>query len=160
MEPQDALLTIAELAVGLLGFAGVVVAFRASSEPYADELQLLRLTGLMGSAASVLILAVLPLYSLAGTEPVAWDHLCGIQALVLASFAGYFLYRWRRLGTGSRFLGGIGVLVTFALAAYEFAGWARDGDFQQYLVGLQWQLVGAAILFVRMAQVSLVRPRP
>ena len=156
MQPQDALLTMSEVAVGLLGFGGVVVAF-SSTEARANELYRIRLAGLLGAAASVLLLSILPLYYLAAGESVAWDALCGIQGCAMGVFAAFFLREWYRLGTGSRVLGTIGVVGTSSLGVYELEGWLHDGDFQQYLVGLLWQLGVSTIMFVRMAQVSLSR---
>lgn len=157
MEPSDVFLTTAELAIAVVGFSGVVAAFRAKGEARGDELYRVRLTALLGVASTALVASLLPLYFLAGAEPVSWPALAGTQALLLWFYVGYFGWQWLQVRAGSRLFGLFGMLGTIALASFQTHGWLHGGDFQLYLSGLLWQLAIAAIVFVRMAIVMLVR---
>ncbi|MBW2509382.1 MAG: hypothetical protein JRE81_12175, partial [Deltaproteobacteria bacterium] len=60
MDPNEALLTIAEIAIATIGFAGIMSALRPSSSQSADAMHRLRLRLMVEASASVMIFAFLP----------------------------------------------------------------------------------------------------
>lgn len=159
MEPYEALLETSELALGLLGFGGVVVAFSGAPEEQGEALYAGRLAGLLGSSANALIFSILPLYFHAASDPVPWGTLSLVQGLVLVLFAAVHALLWYRSGAGSWVIGLLGMSGTLALAGFQFANWLGEGSFQAYLAAVLWQLFIPTVLFARMAQVLLTRRR-
>ena len=158
MEPGDVLLTLAEIALGLLGFGGLVGAFAGAQEEGAEWLFRRRLAGMLGAAVNALILSLLPLYWVMGDAVVPWGGLSMIQAVELISWGSFFAYGWWKAGVGNPVLGSVGCGGAWLLGAYEAYNFFVVGGFQIYLAGLLFQIVLPAILFARMAQVILAGP--
>ena len=75
MNPNEALLTIAEIAIATIGFAGIVSALRPKSSHGADAMHRLRLRLMVEASASVMVFAFLPfvLVGLVADEKI-WAH--------------------------------------------------------------------------------------
>lgn len=159
MDPSDALLGTAELAIGLIGFAGVVVALPSTAEARADDLHRIRLAGLLGSSTSALFVSLLPLAFLATGAEVSWSVFCFVQGLLLLAAAGYFVREWLRIVVGHRVFGAVAVATTSLLSLYQLTAAFTGATFQAYLTAVAWQIFIAAVIFVRMAFVSISRNR-
>lgn len=160
MEPVDILLGMAEIAIAILGFGGVVAAFAGAPEPGGEQLYATRLAGLLASALNALVLSLVPLYFASGGGAVPWGALSAFQALELFSFGGYFVYAWYKNPYGSAILGVVGIVGSGSLGWFQLQNFLYAGTFQTYFAGLIWQTLLPALLFARMAQVILTAGRP
>src|SRR5262249_20740682 len=105
MVAKDELLSIAEIAVALVGFSGLIVVFRARSM---DEMLPRDLSGLAmvvgsGSIALAFALLPLPLAYLDIAEEALWRGSCGAFGLGLAAASLLFIgVNWRLETAGHR----------------------------------------------------------
>ena len=100
MEPGEALMTAAQIAVALAGFAGVVVAFRSSSLHEWSLVDKYRLWLLLGSALIPLLSCLFGMLLLTiKPTPLSIWHWCSGFSLVLISAFG-FLSRRRQSELG------------------------------------------------------------
>jgi hypothetical protein len=98
MDISDALLTMAQVAVGLIGFSSVLIAL--SGEPnHWSSLDRYRITGLLGSSVCLLLVSWLPfVLTFFGVEDdVAWRSSAGIFSICLAAGMIGNLRNYRRL---------------------------------------------------------------
>jgi hypothetical protein len=159
----DVLLSMAEIAIGLAGFSGVVAAFSQSREfPAADRVRFLML---VGSTFGVVLFAFVPfLLELSGmSEPALWRWASGIW------IAGFFVGSPLVLA-GRRIIvakgrpapnWSVGLVLMVSVAAFlaQFANmmnWFTPGPVP-YLLGLLSGLVGSGAIFVYLV---LIRPDP
>ena len=159
LDPIDILLAMAEIAIAILGFGGVVAAFASAPEYGSKELFSTRLAGLLGSAMNALMLSLLPVYFAAGDAPVPWGGLSCLQAVELFSFSTVFAYLWYQNPYGNPVIGALGVGGTATLGGFQLYNFLYAGTFQAYFSGLLWQTLLPAFLFARMAQVVLTAHR-
>ncbi len=98
MTPDEALLTIAEIAIATIGFAGIVSALRPKAAHAADAMHRLRLRLMVEASATVMIYAFLP-FVLAGvfSEHRIWAIGSGILAFTSPIHVGSIYSRQRRL---------------------------------------------------------------
>ncbi len=165
MEPTDALLTIAELALGLTGFTGVVAAFRTRSGPWLPA-DAFRVFSLLSVSLGVLFLALIPL-SLAYfplSDEVSWRISSGLMTLFTVPGALVIISRIRRLDARSKqvlsrptiafivFGSALNALAQLLNAAGVFP----NTSFAIYFAGLVWLLFYSGLQFARLL---LVRPQ-
>jgi hypothetical protein len=99
MVARDELLSIAEIAVALVGFSGLIVVFRARSVDQMLPRDLSGLAMVVGSGSIALAFALLPLplaYLDIG-ENELWRGSCCVFGLALAAASGLFIEVNRRL---------------------------------------------------------------
>ena len=149
MDPNEALLTIAEIAIATIGFAGIMSALRPSSSHAADAMHQLRLRLMVESSASVMVFAFLPfvLLGLVDSEKI-WTLGSGILAITCPLLVGSVYVRQRRLfGTGliretllfDSFVVVMAVLVEIALIV-NCLGTLFESRFAAYLLGVLFPL--------------------
>ena len=158
MDPNEALLTIAEIAIATIGFAGIMSALRPSSSHSADRMHRLRLRLMVEASASVMIFAFLPfvLLGLVDSERI-WALGSGVLATTSPLLVGSIYVRQRRLfGTGliretllfDTFIVIMAALVEIALIV-NFLGLIFDAHFAAYLLGVLFPLGVAVAMFIR-----------
>ena len=98
MNPNEALLTIAEIAIATIGFAGIMSALRPKSSDSGDAMHRLRLRLMVEASASVMIFAFLPfvLMGLVDSEKI-WALGSGVLATTSPLLVGSIYVRQRRL---------------------------------------------------------------
>jgi len=158
VNPNEALLTIAEIAIATIGFAGIMSALRPSSAHPADAMHRLRLRLMVEASASVMIFAFLPfvLVGLVDDEKI-WALGSGILALTSPFLVGSIYVRQRRLfGSGliretllfDTLVVAMAVLVEIVLIV-NFLGVLFESRFAAYLLGVLFPLSVAVAMFIR-----------
>ncbi len=158
MDPNEALLTIAEIAIATIGFAGIMSALRPSSSHSADAMHRLRLRLMVEASASVMVFAFLPsvLLGLVDSEKV-WALGSGILAITSPLLVGSIYVRQRRLfGTGliretllfDSFVVVMAGLVEITLIV-NFLTEFFESHFAAYLLGVLFPLAVAVAMFIR-----------
>ncbi|MBW1843005.1 MAG: hypothetical protein JRE38_01770 [Deltaproteobacteria bacterium] len=158
MDPNEALLTIAEIAIATIGFAGIMSALRPSSSHSVDAMHRLRLRLMVEASASVMIFAFLPfvLQGLVDSESV-WTFGSGILAVTSPLLVGSIYVRQRRLfGSGliretllfDTFVMASAVVVEIALIV-NCLGIFFESHFSAYLLGVLFPLAVAVAMFIR-----------
>ena len=165
MDAFDTLLTLAEVSLGLAGFAGIVVVFGRGpgALPPADSL---RLAALVGASFGTLFLSLIPIaLGFVGVpEPDLWQW---SSAIMVAGVVPAHLFGLSRLRRHWAELVEVIPVYMLPFAAFAFlanlvaqicnalgVGWVPS--FGVYLFGLILYLLFAAIQFARML---FVRPR-
>ena len=158
MNPNEALLTIAEIAIATIGFAGIMSALRPSAARSADAMHRLRLRLMVEASASVMVFAFLPfvLMGLVDSEKT-WALGSGILAITSPLLVGSIYVRQRRLfGTGliretllfDTFVVAMAVLVEIVLIL-NWLGVFFESRFAAYLLGVLFPLGVAVAMFIR-----------
>lgn len=159
MNPSETLLTIAEISIAVIGFAGIVSALRPRSSPHADAMHRLRMRIMIETSAYVVVFAFFPLL-LAGLD-LPKDVVWGVGSALLAATAPIqvsSIYVRQRSLFGSALLRetllfdastiGLAVLVECALIA-NATGLFFEPRFAGYLVGVLFPLWAAVAMFIR-----------
>lgn len=159
MNPSETLLTIAEISIAVIGFAGIVSALRPRSSPHADAMHRLRMRIMIETSAYVVVFAFFPLL-LAGLD-LPKDVVWGAGSALLAATAPIqvsSIYVRQRSLFGSALLRetllfdastiGLAVLVECALIA-NATGLFFEPRFAGYLVGVLFPLWAAVAMFIR-----------
>lgn len=149
MEIQDAVLTIAEIAVALAGFTGIVIIFGARKDSWSHD-EVLRLRTLLRSSLSALFLSFVPVIALnlELASVGAWE----LSALVIGSLmiVNLVVFHFRGRGT----------TLPWTQRAYYVGGWSVAGALVaasfgsllkpdvMVLLGLLWQLFIATQNFI------------
>ncbi len=158
MNPNEALLTISEIAIATIGFAGIMSALRSSSSHSNDVMHRLRLRLMVEASAIVMIFSFLPfvLLGLVDRDKI-WSFGSGILAITSPLLVGSIYVRQRRLfGTGliretllfDTFVMIMAVVVETALIVNCF-GTAFETHFAIYLLGVLFPLGVAVAMFIR-----------
>jgi hypothetical protein len=159
MNPPDAFQTVAEVAIALAGFSGLLVAFRKSAGPLSN-VQKYRMRILFSLSFGALFLSLLPAIIL--NLDVSEDKLWVYSSLAMSIYSSYFLAWW--LYSSRRtvkkypeifdrwvFLtmtaGHILILVLQLFVVFKLIDSGHAGIF---LIGLTWYLINASQQFVRM----------
>ena len=157
MDISSALLALAQVAVGLIGFSSVLIALSGEPSNW-SALDKYRITGMLANSICLLLLSLLPfLLSFLGVEDqCVWRSAAGVLAVLLMigmvmNFRGYLrLSDSNRGATRPRFVAAIyvvGALVLIAeLAAALGLLAAPEGI---YFLGLFFTLLLATYLIVR-----------
>ena len=157
METQGTLLTFAELAVALAGFAGIVTVFQSRGRSW-SAVDTNRLWMMLAFALATLLFSLLPLaWMFAGRSP--W-LVCSALLGCFAGFqgirssltlyqrpAGYNLYLVAFVATGGLSASAVQFLNVFDLVFGR--------GFTGYFLGLLWLVVGAAFFFARLVYVGM-----
>jgi hypothetical protein len=159
VNPSETLLTIAEISIAVIGFAGIVSALRPRSSPHADAMHRLRMRIMIETSAYVVVFAFFPLL-LAGLD-LPKDVVWGVGSALLAATAPIqvsSIYVRQRSLFGSALLRetllfdastiGLAVLVECALIA-NATGLFFEPRFAGYLVGVLFPLWAAVAMFIR-----------
>lgn len=164
IEGGQVLLTLAEIAVGLAGFSGVVAAFsRTRDFPPEDRVRFLML---VGGTFFVILLALVPfLFELGGmTESETWRWSSGVWLFGLVGFtplvvAGRrIIVRRGQPAPGWSLLLVAAVSLAAALAQLgNVLGWPYAPGPVPFLLGLMAGLLGSGSIFVYLV---LIRPGP
>ena len=98
MNANEALLTIAEIAIAIIGFAGIVFALRPAHSHVSDAMHRLRLRLMIEGSASVMVYAFFP-FVLSGilSEQQTWAIGSGFLAFTSPIHVGSIYQRQRRL---------------------------------------------------------------
>jgi len=154
MEGSDELLTIAELAIGLAGFAGLVVAFTHQGRLRATDR--FRFIALFSQALFVIVLAFVPFgFHHAGqVAPALWRASSGVMVVFWVCTAWWLNVRLRTDFSAeedlprSFFAALVGPPVfNLVLQIANFVGWPMEPGVLAYLVGLLIWLSVPALLF-------------
>ncbi len=157
MEAEDTLLTLAEVAVALAGFSGVVTAFQTRGRPW-SRFDSVRLWNLLRFSLALLFFSLLPLAWLAAGESpwVVCSAVFGLtaagQAIVSASFAIRRPPGTQPVVAASLAAGGLAAAIALSL---NTLGVLFERSFTGYLVGLLWLVVASAVFFVRLVYLGL-----
>jgi len=155
---HEALLSIAEIAIATIGFAGIVSALRPHTSPAADAMHSLRIRIMVEASASVMVFAFLPfvLSGMIESERV-WAIGSGVIAVTSPLHIGSVWARQRRLfGTVllrdtllfDTFVMALAMLVEVVLIA-NCLGWLFEPRFAAYLLGVLLPLGVAVAMFIR-----------
>ena len=158
MNPNEALLTISEIAIATIGFAGIMSALRTSSPRSTDAMHRLRLRLMVEASAIVMIFSFLPfvLLGLVDSDKI-WSFGSGILAITSPLLVGSIYVRQRRLfGTGliretllfDTFVVIMAVLVETVLIV-NCLGAVFEPRFSAYLLGVLFPLGVAVAMFIR-----------
>jgi hypothetical protein len=158
VNPNEALLTIAEIAIATIGFAGIMSALRPKSSHAADAMHRLRLRLMVEASASVMIFAFLPfvLMGLVDSERI-WALGSGVLATTSPLLVGSIYVRQRRLfGTGlirETLLFDTSVVVLAVMVEIVLVvnclGVLFEPRFSAYLLGVLFPLAVAVAMFIR-----------
>jgi hypothetical protein len=162
VDPTELLATIAELALGLAGFSGVMTAFMQRPGRL-TEVETYRIAVLLGASLGALFLALLPLALMQfGLEARALWRDAGLSMLAFAAVGGALYLRSSRrvarhapeIFNRSVFIGlAAGHVANFVLQVAALT--VLEPSPGPYVVGLIWFLLHAAVQFAR---ILLVQP--
>jgi len=156
IQPSDALTAIAEIAIGLAGFAGLIVTLRnrgLSSWPRSD---LVRLRFMLWLACATFFLALLPYISasLSLSDERTWAsaaYVLGAGLVAITVLTNILSWPIRhQLSKLWNTIYQVGSIVTAAIvlcSAFEIIGLPT---ISAYLIGLVWMLFYSTSLFVRL----------
>ena len=158
MNSEEALLTIAEIAIATIGFAGIVSALRPTTSHASDSMHRLRLRLMVEGSASVMVYAFLP-FVLSGVIPEQqiWAIGSGILAITSPIHVGSIYRRQQRLfGSAliretllfdtSVIIMAVGVETVLV---FNCLGLLFEPRFSGYLLGVLLPLGVAVAMFVR-----------
>ena len=158
MNPNEALLTIAEIAIATIGFAGIVSALRPKSSPAMDAMKRLRLRLMVEASAGVMVFAFIPFILLGLVDSgQIWSLGSGILATTSPFMVGSIYVRQRRLfGTSliretllfDTFVVVMAVLVEIVLIVNCLSTFFEP-RFAAYLLGVLFPLSVAIAMFIR-----------
>jgi len=159
MNESDVLLSMAEVAVTLLGFAAIVTVFRQSDTWRPDG----RFWAMITAGIGTLVFSLLPLPFLFGNiaSTATWrtcSALFGLYALGYCVFLTRMYRRDRATGSGNLPVFALlfgGSAFTCPLLLVSATGYLGDPQYWPYLVGLIWFQILTAIFFVRLLAVWL-----
>ena len=165
MDYQNALSTLAEVAIAITGFAGVVAVFGRRSSGHWSVVEQARLVALLGLSLAALLFCVLPfvVLSIPVSESSCWRSLSVLLAVALTVFTAQVVRvaiealrvprseREVSLLLSAIFLTG-DLLAIILLLANAFLGVVWP-----YLAAIIWVLARAAMTFVRMVMIPVGR---
>ena len=159
MDESDVLLSMAEVAIALLGFAAIVSVFRQRDTWRPDG----RFWAMVAAGIGTLVFSLFPLpFLFAGSEPAStWQTCNALLGLYALGYCVFLTGMFRRDRAAEApnvsifvvLFGGSAFTALFLLVSV--VGYLGDPQFWRYLVGLIWFQVLTAILFVRLLVVWL-----
>jgi len=164
MDYFEGLQTIAEVAVGIAGFGGIIVAITRNRDEW-ESWDEIRIWGVLVPSISAVLLALLPLgLSSAGLASDAlWRVASGI--MVAAGGLGFLAFGWRFRATLAegplhpvlgRVLSG-GSVLNLLCQASNAVGIGFRGSFSVYYFGLLWFLVYSGLEFISLVFLRVKR---
>ncbi len=170
MESFESRNTIAEVAVTLAGFAGLIAALAGASHQGLPPRQRIAFWLVLATSLATLILSFLPrvLFNFGLSEPTSWRICCGVLALVNFATLGLVIRVHRSLlaqGIPTQFATAYVVLPTpfgvFALLALATAvGIAPLDPYALFYAGLVISLAFACLIFVLFLFMRTPGPQP
>lgn len=156
MQYNDTLLTIAELAVALAGFASLVSVLGQRQDKGSRALDSFRLQAMLEMALRNAAFALIPLPFLqtGASDPTIWRILSGVYLLAMVSHAGFQIYRGHALVWGASWLKVSLVsltLISAVASAANILGLGGSHAFSLYLAALLVGLGFAGLLFLSVA---------
>ncbi len=157
MEPSDALLTISELSIAIVGFAGIVTVLQPAETRHLEQNRF-RLRLMMELALASLVFSLLPLALLygQGSNELSWSIASAVLAIAVPAYIIYQRARQRRItgpepvpSAGFRGFVQVGSGFVTLVQLLNTVGVVFHRSFTAYFIGLAWLLVLSAILFVR-----------
>ena len=169
MTYEDALSTLAEVAIAIAGFSGIVSVFGRRSSGHWSPAERTRLVGLLIMSFTAVFFSVVPfvLLSIPVSETACWRFLSLLLSASLAVSAVALLRivlpllrvpvseRGTSLVISAIFIAG-GLLAAVGLAVNGVA----FGLVWPYLAAIIWMLVQAAVIFIRLVVVPISRDYP
>jgi hypothetical protein len=160
MDESDVLLSMAEVAVALLGFAAIVSVFRQRDTWRPDG----RFWAMVAAGIGTLVFSLVPLpFLFRGIgQTSTWQVCSALLGLYALAYCVFLTIMFRRdLATNSApnipifvvVFGGSALTCPFLLVSA--IGYLGDPQFWPYLVGLVWFQIITAIFFVRLLVVWL-----
>ena len=157
--PTDVLLTIAEVAIAVLGFAAIVTALRRKSAQRADLLTRFRLGIMIQASTAVLLFSFLPfVFRAAGLQESSVASVSSAMFAVALAILGGRAFARQRVQFGGLFLPetrlfdvcliASAVLLIGALSLRS-AGLVPQLGFSPYVLALLFALFGGVQAFVR-----------
>ena len=159
MQEIDILMTLAELALALVGFTGIVLAL-GRRESGLGPVDVYRAIALTTTAGGALALALLPvgLFELGLEEPTVWRAgSASMVAYTMLWFAGTVPMARRvepNFGAARQRLVVLPISIVNIIAQVLNAWGAFEHAFGVYFAGLSWHLIGSLVAFL----LFLVRP--
>ena len=159
MQDSDLLQTIAEIAIALTGFTGVVAVLGERARGKWRAVDLFRFNNLLTTSIAALFLAFVPIliHKLGAPELTAWRLSSGLAAAyILVVFARGRSIRQlpqdQQVEIQRPVLGALFVIhaAVFLLLVANALGVAYSGESAPFLVALVWLLAFAAFQFVRL----------
>lgn len=170
MQSFESLDTIAEVAVTLAGFAGLIAALAGVSHQGLPPRQQIAFWLVIGSSLATLMLSFIPrvLFNFGLSEPTSWRICCGVLALVNFATLGLIIRVHRSLlaqGIPTQFATAYVVLPTpfgiFALLALATAvGIAPLDPYALFYAGLVISLAFTCLIFVLFLFMRTPGPQP
>jgi len=170
VESFESLDTIAEVAVTLAGFAGLIAALAGASHQGLPRRQRIAFWLVLATSLATLILSFLPrvLFNFGVSEPTSWRICCGVLALVNFAGLGLLIRVHRSLlaqGIPTQFAAGYIVLPplfgVFAFLALATAvGIAPLDPYALFYAGLVISLALACLIFVLFLLMRTPGPEP
>jgi len=166
LAPQETLLTLAEIGIAVIGFAGILSALRPSRSTHADAMHSLRLRIMVEASAYVMLFCFVPLLVVSDDagDPRVWAAGSALLAVAAPVLVASIYTRQRRI-FGSMLLRETLLFdaLTIALAAISEVVLILNASqvlfparFAGYLVGLLFLLGAAVAMFVRAIFASTV----
>ena len=168
MEPHDILLTTAELATALVGFAGIVVVFQRRGAEGWLRSDLARFWQMVAFALSALFFSLLPLVLMTAgrSDSFTWSTGSALMAVFVGGHAAgmaWALLR-RELFQISEFSVTLAVvllangILVFCMLSANALGVVFQKSFTGYLVGLFYLVAVSAFFFVRLVHLGVSNP--
>lgn len=161
IDPSETLLTIAEIAIAVVGFAGIAFVLRVGSP---KPINLFRLQLMVESSVLAVTFSFLPilLLSTALSGERVWALSSAALGIATPIYVATILVRQaRRFGSAllpeALIADSTTLAATCVVTATLFLnamGWAFSERFTGYLVGLLWALAGSIAMFVRIVLLS------
>lgn len=162
MREVDILLTMAEVAIALAGFAGVVTAFQRRGSGSWPPGSLIRFLSMVENSLGAFAFSLIPLAFLTGDVPerTTWATCSVLLALFIAMRQFFAIRRLRGPGgdggdprIANFYYSGSAVAVTVLLLNAASLGFHRG--FTGYFLGLLWISFHAAMSFFRLTYVGV-----
>ncbi|HVP27798.1 MAG TPA: hypothetical protein VMW35_01380 [Myxococcota bacterium] len=158
MERADVLLTIAQIALALAGFSGLVTLLGRPSARGGEELNQIRFRSMVELSLLLAAFALFPFLPgpIGLDEPASWRLSSGVYAAASAVFAAHSVRRNRRR-MGRVLVAGATTAILFvtlalqaSLLGADAAGLLPGREPGAYLVALFVHFLGAAFFFIRL----------
>lgn len=163
-DPFDALFTVAEVAIALAGFSGVVAILGQRSSGEWSEPDWLRFAMLLAFSFGAVLFSLLPtlVLALGASEPAAWGISSGLLFVFLVT--GYVIVVRRVSALGEvadrefpRAIGltvGVISLPVLAMLALNALGVVFSREFGPFFLGVLWLLSTAGFQFYRLLRLQ------
>ena len=157
MDAESTLLSLADIAVALAGFAGVVTAFQTRGRPW-SHFDTQRLFNMLIFSFALLFFSLLPLLWLSAEKQPWVTCSAGLGAAVSIQFlvsTSRVIQRPPGTQVYVAIFMAVGGLISAALLWLNTFGLLFQHGFTGYLMGLFWLVIASAVFFVRLVYLGL-----